>query len=985
MKNKNQTFRCLARRSSTWQGCLTLTFCALAAGQAMAQSTWSGATSINWNVAGNWDSIPVDNGALIFGGTPANQPTANDFPALIAGAISFNNAGPHGTAPNNVTTVFTLGGNAITLSGGITNAVVGQPNVVGNTAIDITDTISSNLILSSPQTITTNTGGGTGGNRVSHNLTISGGISDGGAGHGLTKAGGAVLTLSNINNPFSGPLTINSGVVVASVLEVSGSASSIGTGSVINLSSGTLRFTGSTALSGSFNRAINLTSTAAAGGSIENNGSVPLTINGVVSSTASGGVKPLGLGGSNNLTNELASSLVNHTGGGALSVTKFGLGNWTLTGNNLHTGITDINQGNLFVATIADSGPSNLGPGTLFKLGTGGQAGNLNYTGTGATTVRQLRVGGGSAAATGVGAILISAANGTSTGLKFTATNFISQSTDTAARVLVIGGPNTDANEISGTITNHGTGVGTGVLAITKADLGLWILSGNSTYSGVTTISGGTLQVNNSNGLGSSTATNAINLNPNPPTNQSTLSLRNNGAGNNGTIIYGSTSNPSGYNLQLSTPINTINVDNLTANTGNTIQLGMVTSTGNRTLNVTGANGYSLTLSSLSLSPGTGQNTTLIPTTASVIVSGNVTNPMSGFGVTNFDSLTLDGTSTGNRVLGVISDAVGGSEALGGLTRVIKSGLSTWELLGANTNDGITTISAGTLLINGNSSGATGAVTVNGGVFGGTGTIGGSVTVAAGGSLSPGSASAATFSIGGGLTISAMADGGTGKLIFGLGPIASSDKLAAAGTLEIGTDFLGFSDFNFSALAGLEDGTYTLITSSGITGSLDPDSADLTGPVGSRTGVLQLNGNNIELVVTSGGDPYIAWSGGAPFDGDANNDGVDNGLAWLLNAANPNVNATSLLPSATQSVGNLTLSFDMLPLAERDGAQLFLEHSSDLGISDLWTSELVPDTNDVTGPVTFTISGTDPLDVTATVSSSQAAGAKLFSRLRAVR
>jgi fibronectin-binding autotransporter adhesin len=42
---------------------------------------------------------------------------------------------------------------------------------------------------------------------------------------------------------------------------------------------------------------------------------------------------------------------------------------------------------------------------------------------------------------------------------------------------------------------------------------------------------------------------------------------------------------------------------------------------------------------------------------------------------------------------------------------------------------------------------------------------------------------------------------------------------------------------------------------------------------------------------------YDAWSGGANFDLDANNDGVKNGLAWLLGAADVNANAIALLPT----------------------------------------------------------------------------------------
>ncbi len=136
--------------------------------------------------------------------------------------------------------------------------------------------------------------------------------------------------------------------------------------------------------------------------------------------------------------------------------------------------------------------------------------------------------------------------------------------------------------------------------------------------------------------------------------------------------------------------------------------------------------------------------------------------------------------------------------------------------------------------------------------------------------------------------------------------------------------------------------------------------------------------------VSGGGTPYDTWSGGAPFNGDTNGDGVKNGLAFLLGAANPNVSALGLLPTVMQSGGGLVLTFKSLNAASRGGAVLYVEHSSNLGISDPWLGTVVPDTNG--GPVngvTFAVTPGSPNSVTATISSSEAAGGKLFGRLRA--
>lgn len=115
-------------------------------------------------------------------------------------------------------------------------------------------------------------------------------------------------------------------------------------------------------------------------------------------------------------------------------------------------------------------------------------------------------------------------------------------------------------------------------------------------------------------------------------------------------------------------------------------------------------------------------------------------------------TLTLGGSNTGNNeIQGAIIDNTG----VGGAVGVTKADAGKWILSGSNTYAGATTVNAGTLLINGNQSAATGAVTVSGvgTVLGGSGTIGGATTIEADSILAPG-ASAGLLSFSNALTFS---------------------------------------------------------------------------------------------------------------------------------------------------------------------------------------------------------------------------------------
>jgi hypothetical protein len=127
---------------------------------------------------------------------------------------------------------------------------------------------------------------------------------------------------------------------------------------------------------------------------------------------------------------------------------------------------------------------------------------------------------------------------------------------------------------------------------------------------------------------------------------------------------------------------------------------------------------------------------------------------------------------------------------------------------------------------------------------------------------------------------------------------------------------------------------------------------------------------------------YQAWAGGAVFGADANGDGVSNGLAFLLGAANPSANALDLLPKVDETDGNLVLTFSIRNLANRGAASLNVEHSSDLGLTDAWEIALVPDTSSTVNDVIFSITPDGILnDVIATIPASKAAGGKLFGRV----
>ncbi|MGJ8650597.1 MAG: beta strand repeat-containing protein [Opitutaceae bacterium] len=356
-------------------------------------------------------------------------------------------------------------------------------------------------------------------------------------------------------------------------------------------------------------------------------------------------------------------------------------------------------------------------------------------------------------------------------------------------------------------------------------------------------------------------------------------------------------------------------------------------------------------------------------THTTTLVNGLVLPDTANYGVATINSAAeLDA---------VISGDISGT---GGL-RVRFSG--TLALEGANSYEGVTRIDDdGTLLVNGDQSGATGAVIAEvNSTLGGIGTIGGAITIDDGATLAPG-ASVGTLTAANGVTFSNNSN-------FAVeidSSVPSADKLVVnTSPISIGTGVvLDITDIAGSpvALAGGTKLTIIDYTGTTLTGTFDGIADGDTIMIGSQDFILDYDdGTTVTLTAQAAATGYAVWSGGADFAVDTNGDGVDNGLAFLLGAADVNANAIDLLPTSTESGGDLVMTFSVLNAANRGTAELAIEHSNDL--TGLWsTATTVPETSSTVDDIVFAVTPDgDMNDVIATIPSTKAAGGKLFGRV----
>lgn len=196
-------------------------------------------------------------------------------------------------------------------------------------------------------------------------------------------------------------------------------------------------------------------------------------------------------------------------------------------------------------------------------------------------------------------------------------------------------------------------------------------------------------------------------------------------------------------------------------------------------------------------------------------------------------ALTVGGNNQSTSYQGVLSG--GGS--------LIKTGSGTLTLGGANTYTGTTTVSSGTLEVDGSSASAT---TVSGGAtLAGDGTVNATVTVNSGGSITPGANN---------LTVSSLTFSGSGTL--NVGNLTDHTSVAAlrvnsALTLSGGA---GAVTINLPTALGF-NGTYRLIQfGSGITNTSGFTLGTVPTLAWNQTGSLQVSGGFLNYVISAAGD-----------------------------------------------------------------------------------------------------------------------------------
>ncbi|EKE2598493.1 autotransporter-associated beta strand repeat-containing protein [Salmonella enterica] len=377
--------------------------------------------------------------------------------------------------------------------------------------------------------------------------------------------------------------------------------------------------------------------------------------------------------GTGNVTDNATLEL--NTGGdfdnaisGSGQVVKSGDETLALSGINSYTGGTTISGGTLIASNVEALGTGDVTDNAVLELNTGGDFDN-NIGGT------------GSVVKSGDKTLTLSGAN------SYTGGTTISGGTLVASNVEALGSGDVTDNatlelNTGGDFDNNIGGTG----SVVKSGDETLTLSGANSYTGGTTISGGTLVATSVDALGSGDVTDNAVLELNTggdfdnaisgsgqvvKSGDEMLTLSGNNSYTGGTLISGGTLVAS--NVEALGSGNVTDNATLELNTGGTFDnvisgSGQVVKSGDDALTLSGNNSYT---GGTLISDGT-----LVASNVEALGSGDVT-----------DNATLE-LNTG----GTFDNAISGSG------QVVKSGDETLTLSGTNTYTGGTTISGGTLV-----------------------------------------------------------------------------------------------------------------------------------------------------------------------------------------------------------------------------------------------------------------------------------------------
>ncbi|OUJ17870.1 hypothetical protein HK27_05415, partial [Acetobacter orientalis] len=206
------------------------------------------------------------------------------------------------------------------------------------------------------------------------------------------------------------------------------------------------------------------------------------------------------------------------------------------------------------------------------------------------------------------------------------------------------------------------------------------------------------------------------------------------------------------------------------------------------------------------------------------------------------------------------------AQAMDGSGSFIQAGTGTTVLTGANSYSGTTTVSAGTLQVDGNQSGATGATEVaSGASLAGIGTLGGNLTLADGATLTPGGINHAvgTLTVNGNLSLgkNSIQNWDLGQVNIAGGQY--NDFVDVKGNLTLG------GTLNVAAVTGgpdvknglLDAGVYRLYAYDGkLSGALDEKLGDIPQGDNVSLGLQTSIAHQVNLVVSDG--TLIYWDGG---------------------------------------------------------------------------------------------------------------------------